>query len=125
MHKNLLVELLVEELPPKSLKTLAESFSNSIFDGLKSRELTTTDSKCTSFATPRRLAVHVTNVIVTSPDKEVEIKLMPSAVAIDKDGKPTQAFRKRLEKDGRGHLADLWPNAIDGPDKLFVKSDGK
>ena len=36
--QNLLVELLVEELPPKSLKKLGEAFANGIFSGLQSRD---------------------------------------------------------------------------------------
>ena len=33
--RNLLVELLVEELPPKSLKQLGESFGTLLFEGLQ------------------------------------------------------------------------------------------
>jgi glycyl-tRNA synthetase beta chain len=125
MLKSLLVELFVEELPPKSLKALSDAFSASIFDGLKSRELIGVDSQVTSFATPRRLAVHVSNVSAVAPNQEIVQKLMPATIAIGADGKPTDALRKRLAKDGRGHLADLWPNAVDGPDRLYVEKDGK
>jgi glycyl-tRNA synthetase beta chain len=38
---------------------------------------------------------------------------------------PTAAFRKRLAKSGREHLADLWPNATDGSDQLLTQMDGK
>src|SRR5690348_11750896 len=124
-NKNLLVELFVEELPPKALKSLSEAFASTIFEGLKSRELTTTASAVSSFATPRRLAVHITAVTSEAPDKEVLLKLMPANVAIGKDGQLTDAARKRLSKEGRPQLADQWPNAVDGPDKLFVQSDGK
>jgi glycyl-tRNA synthetase beta chain len=123
--KNLLVELFVEELPPKALKKLGESFANLLFDGLKSRGLVGANEKVTSFASPRRLAVQVCNVLATAPDHEVKEKLMPVSVALDTEGKPTDALRKRLTKVGRADLADLWPNAVDGPDKLFVASDGK
>jgi glycyl-tRNA synthetase beta chain len=50
--------------------------------------------------------------------------LMPLSVAV-KDGRPTDALRKRLAKAARESLADLWPNAKDGPDELLVQSDGK
>ncbi len=124
MTQNLLVELFVEELPPKALKKLGEAFASVLLEQLKLRGLTSADSVLTSFASPRRLAAHITHVLERGADKELIEKLMPLAVAI-KDGKPTEAFRKRLGKAGRGHLADLWPNAIDGPDSLLVQNDGK
>ncbi len=122
--QNLLVELLVEELPPKALNKLGEAFGRVLFEELKLRRLTSDDSALTSFASPRRLAAHITNVMEQGAAAEIIEKLMPLAVAI-KDGKPTEAFRKKLAKVGRGHLADLWPNAADGPDSLLVQSDGK
>ena len=123
--KNLLVELLVEELPPKALKKLAEAFAQSLFDGLKSRHLTTENSAITPFATPRRLAVHVSAVRFQAPDDEVTKKIMPVSVGIDADGRPTEALRKNLTKLGRGALADKWPDVAEGPDRLFVQLDGK
>jgi glycyl-tRNA synthetase beta chain len=50
---------------------------------------------------------------------------MPVSVAIGADGRPTDTLRKRLIKVGREGLGDLWPNAEDGPDRLFIKNDGK
>ncbi|MGZ5786265.1 MAG: glycine--tRNA ligase subunit beta, partial [Ramlibacter sp.] len=121
---NLLVELFVEELPPKALKKLGEAFSNVLFNELGERDLTSAESLVTSYASPRRLAAHITAVRSHAPDHEVIERLMPFSVAI-KDGKATDALRKRLAKEGRGHLADLWPNARDGSDELVVQNDGK
>ena len=118
-NKNLLVELFVEELPPKALKKLGEAFARLLLEQLQSRGLAAKDSVLTSYASPRRLAAHITAVSARAPDKEIVEKLMPLSVAM-KDGKPTEAFRKRLVKEGRGHLADLWPDAKDGPDSLVV-----
>jgi glycyl-tRNA synthetase beta chain len=92
----LLIELLVEELPPKSLKALSESFSSLIVDGLKTGELIGVDSKVTSFATPRRLAVHVSHVAEKANDKAIQQKLMPVAVGLDDSGQATPALLKRL-----------------------------
>jgi glycyl-tRNA synthetase beta chain len=50
---------------------------------------------------------------------------MPVSVGLDAQGKPTPALRKRLEKAGRGRMADLWPDAVDGPDALLTQTDGK
>jgi len=58
-RKNLLVELLVEELPPKALKKLGEAFAGTLADSLKGQGLAAADAAVTPFASPRRLAVHV------------------------------------------------------------------
>ena len=123
-QRNLLVELFVEELPPKALKKLGQAFAGELFQQLKERNLISPESVLTSFASPRRLAAHITAVQTQAPDTEIVQKLMPLSVAI-KDGAPTDAFRKKLDKEGRGHLANLWPNAKDGSDSLVVQSDGK
>ncbi|HEY5324604.1 MAG TPA: glycine--tRNA ligase subunit beta, partial [Caldimonas sp.] len=53
----------------------------------------------------------------------------PAAVARGADGRPTEALRKRLVKDGRGHLADRWAADArvveDGPDRLYLEGEGK
>jgi glycyl-tRNA synthetase beta chain len=123
--QNLLVELFVEELPPKALKKLGESFASQLFEGLKSRGLVGADEKVTSFASPRRLAVHVCNVFTTAPDQEIKKKLMPVSIALDGEGRPTEAFRKSAAKVVRADLVEMWPNAVDGPDQLYVANDGK
>ena len=61
-NNNLVVELFVEELPPKALKKLGEAFAGVLFEQLKSQGLAGEGSQLTSFASPRRLAAHVTNV---------------------------------------------------------------
>src|SRR6185312_1569986 len=122
---NLLVELFVEELPPKALKKLGESFAEGVQRGLSEHRLLEPGSAMTWFATPRRLAVHLTQVRSVAPDSEINEKLMPVSVALGADGKPSAALRKRLDKLGRGVLADRWPDAADGPDKLYLASDGK
>jgi len=123
--QNLLVELFVEELPPKALKRLGESFAKELFDGLKSEGLVGQDQKVTSFASPRRLAVHVSGVYSTAPDEEIKKKLMPVTVALDANGRPTEAFRKSAAKVGCADLVERWPDSADGPDQLFVANDGK
>jgi len=122
--KSLLVELFAEELPPKVLKKLGESFALSLAASLKVQGLTGAHSTVTPFATPRRLAAHISAVKAVADDAEVTEKLMPSSVAF-KDGVPTEALRKRLGKVGRQYLADLWPDAVDGPDRLYVQGEEK
>ncbi len=122
--KNLLVELFVEELPPKALKKLGEAFAGTLFEQLKAQGLAGADSAVTPYASPRRLAAHVKQVLLQAPDEELVQKLVPLSVGL-KDGQVTDALRKRLTKEGRAHLADMWPNAKEGPDELFVQNDGK
>ncbi len=121
---SLLVELFVEELPPKVLEKLGDTFANAIFEEIQYNGLTTEVSVCTSFASPRRLAAHITGVRSSKPVSDKLEKLMPLSVAI-KDGAPTLALIKRLEKIGHADLAKLWPDAKKGVDSLLVQSDGK
>ena len=98
--QNLLVELFVEELPPKALKKLGESFSNTLFETLKAQGLTAENSVTTSFASPRRLAAHITAVAAQAADKQISQKLMPLSVGLNADGNATPALMKRLNGMG-------------------------
>ncbi|WP_442775438.1 glycine--tRNA ligase subunit beta [Sphaerotilus montanus] len=98
--QNLLVELFVEELPPKALKKLGESFAGTLAASLKASGLAGADAVVTPFASPRRLAVHVTGVAAKAADKSVQQKLMPVAVALTADGQPTPALLKKLAAVG-------------------------
>ena len=62
MNHTLLVELFTEELPPKALAKLGEAFSAGITNGLQTRGFLNANSITTSFATPRRLAVSISDV---------------------------------------------------------------
>ena len=98
--KNLLVELFVEELPPKALKKLGESFAGTLAASLKASGLAGAEAAVTPFASPRRLAVHVTGVADKAADRAVQQKLMPVAVALTADGQPTPALLKKLAAVG-------------------------
>ncbi len=98
--KNLLVELFVEELPPKALKKLGDAFAGVLFEQLKAQGLSAADSVLTSFASPRRLAAHVTKVAAQAADKAVSQKLMPVAVGLDSAGNATPALLKKLQALG-------------------------
>ncbi|MEX8522439.1 MAG: glycine--tRNA ligase subunit beta [Leptothrix ochracea] len=98
--KNLLVELFVEELPPKALKKLGEAFAATLAASLKASGLAGAEATVTPFASPRRLAVHVTGVGSKAADKSVQQKLMPVAVALNADGQATPALLKKLAAVG-------------------------
>jgi glycyl-tRNA synthetase beta chain len=115
-NKNLLVELFVEELPPKALKKLGESFAQSVLQSLKSQGLASDASVATPYASPRRLAVNVTSVAAQADDKPLAQKLMPVSVGLDAAGNATPALVKKLAALG----ADASVVA-----KLRRESDGK
>jgi glycyl-tRNA synthetase beta chain len=97
---NLLVELFVEELPPKALKKLGEAFAGVLADQLKAQGLLAAGSTVTPYASPRRLAAHITQVAAKAADKAVQQKLMPVSVALTADGQPTPALLKKLQALG-------------------------
>lgn len=93
---TLLIELFTEELPPKALKKIGESFADLLSGSLKTQGLAAQDAVVTWFATPRRLAVHVKDVLPQAVDKPVSQKLMPVSVGLDASGNPTPALVKKL-----------------------------
>ncbi|MBI2727594.1 MAG: glycine--tRNA ligase subunit beta [Polaromonas sp.] len=98
--KNLLVELFVEELPPKALKKLGDAFAGVLLEQLKAQGLAGADAMLTSFASPRRLAAHITSVAAQATDKAVSQKLMPVTVGLDASGNATPALLKKLQALG-------------------------
>ncbi len=120
MNQTLLVEIQTEELPPKALVKLGAAFANGIANGLKARDFLEADSVVTPYATPRRLAVSITNVRATSPDKQIREKVLPVSVALDKDGNPSAPLAKKLAALGFPDLqiSDL-ERAQDGKAESF------
>jgi glycyl-tRNA synthetase beta chain len=122
--KNLLVELLVEELPPKALRKLGEAFASVLSDQLRAQGLVDERATVTPYASPRRLAVHITDVLGRALDKPVSQKLMPVSVGLDAGGQPTPALLKRL--GALGADASAVPGlkrAVDGKaEALFFES---
>ncbi len=94
--KNLLVELFVEELPPKALKMLGDAFAEGVSSGLARQRLMPASPEWTAYASPRRLTVHVSNVAARADDRIERVKLMPVAVGLAADGQPTPALVKKL-----------------------------
>ena len=92
----LLVELLVEELPPKALSKLGQAFAHGIFSQLQSQGLLAEAAQIKSFASPRRLAVHIDKVLTQAPARQVQHKLMPVSVGLDAQGQATPALLKKL-----------------------------
>lgn len=91
MHQknDLLIELGTEELPPKSLKSLSDSFTSSIVSQLEDARLSFATVR--SFASPRRLAVLVSGVETAQADEVVEKRGPAVAAAFDAEGNATKA----------------------------------
>ena len=102
---SLLVELFVEELPPKALQKLGDAFAQELAAQLRAQGLATADSVVTPFASPRRLAAHISQVWRKAADKAVSQKLMPVSVGLDANGQPTPALLKKLQALG-ANLSD-------------------
>src|SRR5712692_3005633 len=91
--ENLLVELLTEELPPKSLKTLAKAFGAGLAVELRQDGFLKSESITRVFATPRRLAILISRVLEQSPDKRTEFTGPPVTA-------PQQAISGFARKSG-------------------------
>jgi glycyl-tRNA synthetase beta chain len=96
--ETLLIELGTEELPPKSLKNLAVTFYQQIKDQLDSAGLTYEDIQW--FATPRRLAVKVSQLVEKQADKEIEKRGPAIDVAFDAEGNPSKAAQGWARSNG-------------------------
>ena len=104
MNQSLLLELQAEELPPKALPSLSSAFSQGVFNSLAQQGLLGGDSQMTPFATPRRLAVHISKVSAKAADKLIQVKLMPVSVGLDAQGNATPALLKKLQALGMDAL---------------------
>ena len=104
MNQSLLLELQAEELPPKALSALSAAFSQGIVNSLGQQGLLDSESKVTPFATPRRLAVHISKVSAKAADKLIQVKLMPVSVGLDAQGNATPALLKKLQALGMDAL---------------------
>jgi glycyl-tRNA synthetase beta chain len=98
--RPLLVELFVEELPPKALAKLAAAFADLISKSLEGEGLALGDEPPMQFATPRRLAVLIYGVADRAADRAVSHKLMPTSVGLTAGGEATPALAKKLAAIG-------------------------
>jgi len=123
-NKNLLIELFVEELPPKALKKIGDAFAQGLQASLKAQALLGANSTLTAFASPRRLGIHLTDVIEQADDKQIAQKLMPVAVGLTADGKATPALLKKLAALGADEsaVAALKRESDGKADVLFFNS---
>ena len=117
--KDFLVEIGTEELPPKALLKLSKSFQAGVVDGLKKESLSYTDVR--AFATPRRLALLVSQLDEKQEDKQTD-KFGPAVkAAFDGEGNPTRAASGFAKSCGV-EVSDLGTAEKDGVEKLSYSS---
>jgi glycyl-tRNA synthetase beta chain len=97
-YENLLVEIGTEELPPKSLSTLATAFADNLQAELVTAELEF--ASVTWYATPRRLAVFVTSLAEQQKDSLVEVRGPAVTAAFDDQGQPSRAAQGWAKSNG-------------------------
>jgi glycyl-tRNA synthetase beta chain len=88
-HRDFLIEIGTEELPPKALRALADAFVGAISAGLEKAALG--HAGIVGFATPRRLAVKVQRLAAQQPEQHVRRRGPPLSAAFDAAGAPTRA----------------------------------
>lgn len=123
-HAPLLVELFTEELPPKALQRLGQAFADAIAAGLQDKSLLSTQSVVTPFATPRRLAVHISDVLDVAPEQAFSEKLMPVKVGLDDNGQPTPALVKKLAAKGLSNLQPADLTQVDDGKQAYLVAQG-
>ena len=119
-NATLVVELCTEELPPKALRMLGDSFAITIADALRGRGFLNADAVVTPFATPRRLSVAITKVAATVTEPSRAVPLLPVNVAFGADRKSTEALEKAIKAKTGFARFDLVP-----PERIERRHDGK
>jgi len=121
MADTLLIELLTEELPPKSLARLSVAFRDALVADLMQDGFLDASRAARAIATPRRLAVLVPDVTGVAPDSEVLVKGPSVKAGLDADGKPTGALLGFAKK--RGVAAEQLIRVSDGKQEVFAHRD--
>lgn len=87
--RDLLIEIGTEELPPKALLGLSNAFTTGIIEGLKKAGLSHAGAR--GFATPRRLAVQVSDLATLQAPQTIERRGPALSACFDAAGQPTPA----------------------------------
>lgn len=107
-NRTLLIEIGTEELPPKSLNRLRQTFAEQTESGLKNAQLPF--SGIDSYATPRRLALQISGLGLQQPDQEIEKRGPAKKAAFDEEDRPTKAllgFMKSCDVSDPEHLETM------------------
>lgn len=97
---DFLVEIGTEELPPKALKHLLKSFSSTLYRELDVAGLAHNRAEARIYASPRRLAVLLSDLVVAQADRTVEKQGPFVAQAFAADGTPSPAAQGFAKSNG-------------------------
>ena len=100
MKDTLLIELLTEELPPKSLAKLGLSFREQMQKALATAGFIEADNEGKWFATPRRLALQFDDCLENQPDRVIEKKGPAVSSGVGADGTATKALEGFMRSAG-------------------------
>ena len=89
MSSHCLIEIGTEELPPRALQSLAGDFADLVQKGLVAAELSPQTVEV--FATPRRLAMLLSEVPLQQSDRQIEKRGPALSAAFDADGNASRA----------------------------------
>ncbi|CAB1367411.1 glycine--tRNA ligase subunit beta [Denitratisoma oestradiolicum] len=123
MKQTLLIELLTEELPPKSLARLAQAFYDQVQKSLFEAGFIEAATEGRWFATPRRLALQFADVLTTQPDRVIEKKGPAVTSGVDAAGKPTKALEGFMRSAGVSF--EQLEKLNDGKAEYFVARQAK
>ena len=118
--RDLLIEIGTEELPPVALEKLSVAFTQQIKKGLEQNDLTY--GLVHAYATPRRLAVHIEDLLTKQADKTVERVGPTVASAFDADNNPTPACQG-FAKSCSTTVDKLSRTGSDKGEKLYFKQE--
>ena len=118
MKASLLVELLTEELPPKTLRALAYAFADAFVAGLRGAGFASAEGGFAVYATPRRLGVLVGDIASPAPDRGVVAKGPSVKAGLGADGTPSQALLGFAKK--QGVAVDQLERIHDGKQEVFA-----
>ena len=105
---NLLIELGTEELPPKALYSMVTALHNEIVSQLDKQQISYGEINC--FATPRRLALKIDNLLAQQPDTQIEKKGPAVKAAFDAEGNPSKACQG-FARSVNANISDLTEKA--------------
>jgi glycyl-tRNA synthetase beta chain len=111
---TLLVELLTEELPPKSLKELSDVFASKLFFELNKDRFLADGAAVRALATPRRLAILISRTKDRSAESEKDVQGPPVTAAAQavagfakKAGVAVEALKKARGPKGEVYVAHV------------------
>ncbi|WP_062046318.1 glycine--tRNA ligase subunit beta [Bacillus sp. JCM 19034] len=118
MSKDFLIEIGLEELPARFVTPAIEQLKDKIETWLKEQRLDFTELQ--AYATPRRLAIVISDLAEVQPSMEEEAKGPAKKIAIDEEGnwsKAAQGFAR-----GQGvSVDDLFFKQVKGVDYIYAK----